>query len=353
MLNPTLRRAALLAGVFLVIAIAIAYFLHKHLRARNNAPMPGGAIHLTNPTAGTGQVPANIQRGRGAIPKISNSRARQILEEWLASFDSNQPAPNAPSFIELTGIIHRAGSENDWLYTRARQILMDPSLSHESKLKLISALTQSATPEAVQLFTDLSRTNLPEDLREAIIYAISQVGDYYWDKSSLPEVAVPIMNLWRETKDPQLLGALATALGRIGNENAINYLFDSVLNQGTTLAEIQKSTDPKAVAALSVLDRLTNPMVVPTIEARLSSSNNTAETVICAKILASVGQGEAIQYFLAWIKNAGDSYAPFVADMLAYLPSTGREYLNVAMAQDTIFKSNQVKQAVLKVVGNP
>ncbi len=101
------------------------------------------------------------------------------------------------------------------------------------------------------------------------------------------------------------------------------------------------------------LQRLNNPDVVPVIEARLSASTDSAETAICAKILASMGQGEAIQYLLSWVQRAGDAYAPLIPGIFAGLSPAGRDYLNAAMAQNVAFNSNQVKLAVLAALHEP
>ncbi len=41
-----------------------------------------------------------------------------------------------------------------------------------------------------------------------------------------------------------MLNALANAMAKMGNVEGINYLFDAVLSQGTTLADIKNPTIP-------------------------------------------------------------------------------------------------------------
>jgi hypothetical protein len=353
MSRPTQRKIALFGALVLALVAAGAYLLRDFNFGWNPFQKRQDAARKENDVTGANQGASGAGMAPVSSPRISDSRAKKVLEDWLASLSDDAATPQPSNLEELTAILHNARRGDEWFYQRARQMLTDPSLSSSSKLQLIFTLNRAATPSAVQLFADLCRLDLAEDLKQAITLALSQVGEYYWDKESIPEAAPQIFKLWRETKDPQLLNALANAMGKMGNADGINYLLDAALSQGATLAEIQKSTDPQAAAALSTLQRLNNPDAVPAIEARLSASANSAETVICAKILASVGQGEAIRYLLSWAQNAGDAYAAFIPDIFAGISPVARDYFSAAIAQNIVFHSNQVKQALLTSLRKP
>jgi hypothetical protein len=193
--------------------------------------------------------------------------------------------------------------------------------------------------------------DMPDELKQAFCFALSQIGEYFWDKENLPETTASIIKLWQQEQDPQLLDSLAVAMGRMGNAQSINSLFAAILNQGTSLEEIQNSSDLRAKAALLGLERLSDPGIVPAISERLNSSKNYLEIALCAKILASINGESGMHQLLTWTQSAGDSYAPLVRQVFAAVPPGGLEYINDALSHNIQFKSAQVRQAILSALG--
>ncbi len=97
------------------------------------------------------------------------------MEDWLASLSGKGTATGASNPMAVAELLHNSPRGQEWFYQRARQLLDDHSLSTPAKLQLINVLNRAATPSAVALLADMCRTDLPEDLKQAVRLALSQV----------------------------------------------------------------------------------------------------------------------------------------------------------------------------------
>ena len=212
--------------------------------------------------------------------------------------------------------------------------------------------TREATPEAVRFMAEiLSRENLSEEIKMALIQQMSMVGEYFWDREDIYQASGAVLALWRETQDPGLLEALASAMGNMGNEISLNALFDAVLSQAGTLEDLRNSDDLRVLTALSGLERVHDPAAAPIVAARLQDSKSSAEMVICADMLASLREAAGVPYLLSWMQTADDSFAPFIPEIFQRISTQGIDYLNSVNLRNLNFRSYQVEQAVLSALG--
>ena len=353
------RKIAIIAGLLCISVSGVLFWEYRNSNAGNDAE--AGTTSTAAP-AGHENPVVPVAPGAAEIPLSSDeylrgSRARgpvDLLEDWLGLAVKKDSVNRASAAGALAEMLHNNALGRESAYRRARQVLQDPSISLEIKQELLRLLSRAATPLSAQLFADFSRQELPEALRQALNSSISEIGDYFWDKESAGEAAPVLLQLWLESRDPQLLNAVASAMSKVGSQEAIDGLFEAVLNHGGTLEDIQKSSDPQTAAALSALRELHGPDVLPSLTTRLNISSSSVEIAICAGIMASMGQIEATQSLMAWAQKAGDSSAPIVRDTFARIPfGESLDYVTGAIAQNVTFSSSLVRQAVISALKRP
>jgi hypothetical protein len=330
------RKYILLAALLLCLAI-VGMVLFKR------ASPSGNAFNTVSGQESNSQLPAD----KSTLLAQNGSSAEKILDEWLRS---RSVPGNEVSAQEVIDRLHNSRRYNEDFNKIAQQILLNPSIDLQTKMELLHILTRSATPSAVRLFADLCQMNLPEDLKQQVYSSISQTGDYFWDKESLPEVAPIIIKLWDQARDPKLLNALASAIVKMGDIEGITALFKEVLSPGKTLDDIRQSKDPRVTAALLGLESISNPNVVQVIAAHLNNSSNSVELNLCIRLLASTGGSEGMHQVLSWAEGANDSYASLIHEVLAGASPAVIQSANTAV-NGLNFRSDKIKEAILSALG--
>ena len=66
-------------------------------------------------------------------PGLSDSRARELMEDWLASLSGKGTATGASNPMAVAELLHNSPRGQEWFYQRARQLLDDHSLSNSRK----------------------------------------------------------------------------------------------------------------------------------------------------------------------------------------------------------------------------
>lgn len=272
------------------------------------------------------------------------------LDDWQNSIRKNEPSSVSGSPLEAAQSLRNNPKGNEPFYQRALQILMDPSINDDKKRELIFTLDRTATPAAFQFLAELSQMNLSATLKEAVLRAIANTGNYYWDKQSLAQVIPALRQLWLQSEDPEILRSAAAAMAKVGDSMSINALMDAVLSNSKSIADIENSNDARISAAWSALKGLSNPEVVLTLQQRMQLNASSIETSVSANLLAimgNVGNNEARQALLSWAQGAGDHYAPVAHDAFSKFGTLdSQQYIKTALAQNPAFKSNIVKSAI-------
>jgi hypothetical protein len=355
------RRIILFGGLLLVIAILGVFFYKNDTVDRN--PLRGGTSTPLQNDANTGlgrdasgggiaTGDHNLQPLSGSgMPVSQTGEAVALLEEWLTAIsrgNSSSAADLAQAMIEF---LHSNPEGNRAFYQRARQVLDDGSIDVTSKAALLWVLDRAATPAAIKMLAEWYKPDLPAELKSSVYRAIANIGQYYWKKESLP-IAIPILEqLWMQSNDPNILSAVATALSNVGISESIDVLMTTLLNDGITASDIEKSSDPRVSAAWRSLQVLQNPNVISIFQQRLQESTNRLETSVYAGLLAGMGQTDATQALLSWARGAGDQQAPIAEYAFGKITSFEcLQSINSALAQNTVFKSSLVKEAVLSTL---
>ncbi|MBN2317853.1 MAG: HEAT repeat domain-containing protein [Acidobacteria bacterium] len=280
------------------------------------------------------------------------ARALVLLEKWRRSqnFSGMDPVEEFNT-QELIDALHHGSAGMGEFYSKVLEIMKDSSVPLSAKQELLFILSRTATPEAVRVMAELVPMDLPVELKPELYTSISMVGEYFWDRGDLFRASVPVLELWSQSQDPEVLNALAAAMGNIGNSVTLDYLFQSVLREDSTLADIRNSNDPRVTAALLGLEKVRTPEAAPFIAARLQDSRNNMEMAICAGILASMDNAAGTQYLLSWIPNADDSFAAYVPDIFQRISPAGLVYLETVNLRSLDFRSYPIEQAVLAALG--
>lgn len=340
------KKLLVLSGIVIILAVGGSLVLRR-LRTGADPAIPGSEGPSAAKTAGRPLRVEMVPSPGASRPQMESREALEVFQEWLAALAKNDGTRAGKIAQALSRSLHKESRNNAEIYLRIRQMLGDPSVSMDAKMGLIQILSRAATPQALALFLEMTKANLPENLKQWIFNALSETGEYWWDKTSYPEVTPMLLKAWGDARNPELLQALTTAIAKVGDLSGINQLFDAILDQGQTLAQIQESRDARVQAALSALGNVRNPDLVSAIAGRLTAGNSEAEAAICTGILASIQNVEATRALLEWAQNADSSSTALIqsafsriwdSDCLDYLAST---------VPLTRFRSGQVQSAVL------
>ena len=352
----TWKRFVLFGALILALATAGVYLLRDYGLTRNPFNRRSGEIPQQNtaPALSVQIAPgsdASNAASRSQLADLQLDEAVAQLEDWLKLTPGNVGSINHDFVRALMQSLHNNPQGNAAFYVRIRQLLGDPNIDSARKQELIAALDRAASPVAVQLLSELSRQNLPAELKQSVLIALSNVGDYYWDKASFAE-AVPILTeLWSQSEDPELLRSVASALGKVGDAASINILMETALSGAGSIADIERSGDPRISAAWSALKNLHNDDVIPILQTILESDANNLRTSISANLLAGMGSIESTQALISWAQGAGDGYAPIAREAFSRIGTyDSLQYLNSVLAQNPSFKSKQVQTAIMSVL---
>lgn len=347
----TRNRIVLLAAMVIVLATAVFCLM------RRNNPGVGFLRALSNSTqnqADSSETAAgvNVSSNLSGSPRgPQSSDAAVLLEEWLSSPAKSDGTGTAEIFGAIIQSLRNYPNGNAAFYQRVKQLLEDRALDLGRKQELISMLDRAATPAAFELLAALAQHNLPADLKRAVLNAISNAGEYYWDKQASLQIAPMLQQMWLQSNDVDLLRSVAAALAKIGDAASVNTLMQVAMRNSSSVTDIEGSSDPRASAAWMALQRLRDPEVVPVILEQLRSSTNTLEMSLSADLLASMGTVEGTQALLSWAQGAGDNYVPIVREAVARIGTYDCiQYLKSALAQNPGFNSGLIKAAFLSKV---
>jgi hypothetical protein len=354
MINRIQRITALWVAVILIIAAAGIYFMRSFhgdptQDGNNKKLLEENAAALFSPRASGQSLPGSSSpTAESRMAGSQDGDALNLLEEWLQSIGKNDGNNGAINIYIVIPSLRNNPNGNTAFYQRVRQVLERSSIDNAKKQELIMALDRAATPAAARLLAELSQLNLPTGLRQSVLGALANIGEYYWDKQSLATVIPTLQQLWLQSEDPELLRSVATALAKIGDAASINVLLQIVLSDTKSMNDIEHSNDPRTLAAWFALQRLQNPDAVPVLQKNLQSSVNLFEASISANLLAGMGSNDAVQALLSWAEGAGDKYAPVVRNAFARIGiEDSRQYIRSVLDQNPVFKSNLVRSAII------
>ena len=336
----------------LILSIALMLFL---LQTRLGMKADSVRTSDMRPSSETASAkPGSDQRN--PLPEISGGqqgqqqRASILFQELLNAIAGNDGPRAGEISLALSDLLHKFPQSNPEIYRRIVKLIEDPSLSDDAKMTLVNLLSRTATTSSVETLLELSSADLNGTLRRWIYAAIGDIGEYFWDNKHYPEIAPILSDAWTEARDPELLQALASAMAKVGIGRGVDQLFDAVLSQGSTMAQILASRNPLVQAALGALQRANSPDLIPAISERLTNSSTSAETTLCTGILVSIQNENAARVLLEWAQNAENSSAILARDVFARIWNADcLNYLNSAV-QNAQFKSSQVETAILSAL---
>lgn len=345
-----MQRKYLVVVALCLVFIICLYFGASRIRRGTAVPAPP-TKSSSNAVRGTISNPELVSRDLAAK---ENESPAVIFEDWYSAAMKGDGIAAEAFGRRLGEDLRHNSNGNEAVYQRMSQIMRDPAVSRDIKLTMINMLTRVATPQVVSLFLELLQQDLPADLRSPLITALSQTGDYFWDKRFFPETATMLSNAWAQTRDPEMFRALANPIARMGGIDSLNQLLDSIANSGSTLADIQASNDSRAAAALMALRAAQNQEIAYAAAKRLNSGNNSiAEVAIYTSILASGNNVNSTRYLFEYAQNAIAAFAePIGEAFLKISEKDSLEYLSVAV-RTAQFKSNSVRTVVISSIKKP
>jgi len=341
-----MRKILLLVAVFLLAVVAVFWGINRVRSDAGKPALPQIDRRADGNAGSNARQSPNVEDLWGAQDRSPAEDSAAVFNDWLSAVAKGDGLKAEQIRARLMVLLRGNPKGNQAVYRRAAQILADRSVESDLKFPLVEILDRAATPSALRVFLDLLNQDLSPDLRRRLIAAVSDTGEYYWDKSSFAEVAPMLLQSWRETRDPQLLQALAVAIAKVGDVNGVNQLVDTVLGQETQ--------SPSYSAAQSALKFVNNPGLIPFIGKRLSRVDaGTAEMAVCADILASMCQVEATRVLFEWAQNADGQYAALVREAFARISDPASVDYLASFVNAARFKSAFVRTAVLTALKKP
>lgn len=341
------RKYIFFTGLCLALAITGYWVIGHYFKSEHVPETQKAALPLVETALEVKELPIRttlINVSRQSLPQ----NAFPLLEDWLAATLEHNGMHAQQISLLLSEVLHHYSKPNEPIFQRVLQILNDSSIPSTVKFALLEIINRAATPSSLRFLIDLSKQNLSMDVKQAVVRAISQTGDYFWAPQSLP-VAVPmLLQTWGQSQDPEMLRAVSMALARTGNVAGVNQLLDSILIEGATLEQVRESKDARALAALDVISMIHNPELIPSVAHRLNGNNiSIAEASLCTGILASMQDAYATQCLMEWAQNASDRYAVSIAEAFRQIGDNSVRESIALTAKSAPFQSKAVQSAIL------
>lgn len=216
--------------------------------------------------------------------------------------------------------------------TKMKRFVMDESNSKLERGLLTSAFADAHTKEGTEfVFWALANQTDP-DLKQGVISNISGLG------GSQPYLPAMIEPLWRESKDVELLNAVAMAMAREGAPSSIELLLPA-------LAAPKGEDDVRRRAALWGLKKVYRKEAVPALKSALENSPpGSPMSEIALDIMSRLGDESASRAVVGWLQNADSSAAAQVSAWIGRGAHTAAA--EAALNPSVNFRSEKNREAI-------
>lgn len=245
--------------------------------------------------------------------------------------------------------------EGDSVYRQAGHRLSQTSVALLERARLAALLGETATPQALQILLQQLRENPDPALRDALLAAIGQIGDYRWEERFHDELSPLLQAAWRDAgDDAALLTELAQALAKVGTPEDITLLLQVVEQSGQPVRILRENyrslpeTDVRALAAWRSLDDLRNPDAVPVLaEALQRHAPGDAAFKAAGDGLAAMGLAQATEVLMQWAEQAPDDAKPYAEQWFGRVrDEASMRVLRQALSRRKAFHSGAVFDGV-------
>ena len=217
----------------------------------------------------------------------------------------------------------------------------DGSNSLRERAGVIGIFGGAKTKEAVDFLLQAAATLEDKELRQAALAQITAVGALWGDGSYHEERAPALEQAWHESRDPDLLIAVAVAMAQIGAPSAIESLLSAALMD-------DGKDDVRKRAALGALEKVYTRNAVPPVAALLATPPaSTPASTLAGGILVGIGDLSAAKVLLAWLQNADAGVAIPVRDFVAQTHTPALlEAWSAALDSKVVFRSEQLRETI-------
>lgn len=227
------------------------------------------------------------------------------------------------------------------LVEEMRLFVADASNSSRERAAVLGIFGGAKTKIAVDFLLQAAATLDDRELRQVALAQISGVGALWGDGSYHEERSPALEQTWRESRDPDLLIAVAVAMAKIGAPSAIDSLLSAALME-------DGKDDVRKRAALGVLEKIYTPNAVPPVAARLTTQSTTAPaSAITGGVLVGIGDASAAKALLGWLQSADAAAATATRTFVARTRTP--ELLaawSAALDSKTVFRSEEIREAI-------
>jgi hypothetical protein len=223
--------------------------------------------------------------------------------------------------------------------SQLHDFIEDKSNSSSERQLLIGDLGDAATKQTQDLLILIATASSDKETSQAAAGSISKAGTGRGGTNQ-EELSPGLDRVWRESRDPNLLHCVASAMAQVGASSSMELLLSSALAK-------DGADDMRKQAALDALELCTilNDRAVPPLAARLSDQSPTSmASRLAGATLARISRPAAAQALVAWLQSANATAAPLVHDYL--FRTQYAEIWEAALDPKVPFRSEQNREAI-------
>ena len=352
----TKRTRLLLLAAVIVLGIGLAHWSRKEkpaptssVSAQPSHSAPARPPQAEQPAAAPRPVVApgrkfatmGVMERNAQLMEIKKHDLAAIFRLWRDANRVDEDMMKQGAIATTLAYAMRERQPGPELVEEMRLFVADGSNTLRERAAVIGIFGGAKTKVAVDFLLQAATTLEDKELRQVAIAQISGVGALWGDGSYHEERSPALEQVWRESRDPDLLIAVAVAMAKIGAPSAVDLLLSAAFME-------DRKDDVRKRAALGVLDKIYTPNAVPPVAARLAAQPATAPaSAITGSILVGIGDPSAAKALLGWLQvaDADTTTAARTFTVRTRTPELVAAW-NAALDSKTVFRSEEVREAI-------
>lgn len=249
-----------------------------------------------------------ITQQQAVLNEIKEKDFDSILRIWVETGRVHGDLKKQASVAVVFAMAMRERKPPPEIMKQMREFILDSSNSVFERGSLLGVLSYAQTKESVELLLETVSALSDKELKVSAVAAIKTAGSLRGDGKFHEELSSPLERAWRDSKDADLLIAVAMALAEVGASSGVNALLQSALSDHD--ADRQRAAAARGALAMA---NLLNPSAVPPLAAVVANNPpGSAASKLATDALVRMGNPAAGSVLLDWARKSDDSIAPLI-----------------------------------------
>jgi len=267
------------------------------------APVAGPVAAVSTPAPQRTFADMPAAERRAILRTLRTEDADRLFQHFLdAGRIEGDPMKQSTIQGLLMGAIKQHTPPPEFI-EKMRRFVTDRTNSVLERGLVVSAFGEAGTKTAAEFVLWVATVQPDPDMRRSACANIRYLGG----RGSREYVPPMLEPLWRESKDVELVKAVAFAMAGEGAPSSITLLLHAALVP-------EGQDDVRREAALRALTKVATKNAVPPLEAALKGSPaGSGMHTLAFRTLIQIGDESAVQAILGWLQTTDSQAAPLVS----------------------------------------